>query len=103
MFESVSAESVPERLRNAAVAPMAAFLFAQLYFALYPLFTRVPAALFWSVDAIVLAGAVVGAVAIARVARAESMRGRAAVWLVIAIAVELLCAWLFLALTFPWL
>jgi hypothetical protein len=40
MFESVEPEGVPERLRNAAVAPMAAFLFAQLYFTLYPLADR---------------------------------------------------------------
>lgn len=103
MFETVSADSVPERLRHAAVAPMAAFLFAQFYETLYPLFARVPAAVFWSVDAILLAGSVIGAVALVRVVRAEVIRGRAIVWLVIAMLVELLCTAMFLAKTFPWL
>ena len=62
-----------------------------------------PAALFWSVDAIVLAGAVIGAIAIVRVVRSETIAGSAIGWLVAASLVELLCAGLFLALTFPWL
>jgi hypothetical protein len=103
MFESIQSEGPPERLRNAAFPPMAAFLVAQLYFAIYPLFERVPAALFWAVDAILLAGAVAGAIAIVRIVRSATIRGNAIGWLVVAILVELLCVWLFLALTFPWL
>ena len=103
MFETVSSDSVPERVRHAAVAPLAAFLFAQFYETLYPLFERVPAAVFWSVVAILLAGTITGAVALVRVVREESIRGHAIVWLIIAIAVELLCTGMFLAKTFPWL
>ncbi len=82
---------------------MVAFLFAQFYETLYPLFGRVPAAVFWSIDAILLAGSVIGAIALLRVVRAEVIRGRAIVWLTIAITVELLCTGMFLAKTFPWL
>ncbi|MFP5246435.1 MAG: hypothetical protein ACLGH0_07040 [Thermoanaerobaculia bacterium] len=84
------------RLRNAAVAPMAAFLFAQVYFTIYPLLPRVPAALFWFVAAVLLAGVVTGAVLIIRAAERN-------VWLIAATAAELLCLWQLLSMVVPWL
>lgn len=103
MFESVRPPDVGERLRAAAVPPLAAFGLALLYFTIYPALKRVPAALFWSVDAIVLAGAIGGGIAIARVARREKIRGRAIGWLAAAALITLVCARLFLAMTLPWL
>ena len=99
MFESVQHEDAGQRLRNAAIAPLAAFLFALAYLAFYPLLPSVPAILFWFVDAVVLAGAVMGCVAIARAAR----RGAALGWLVGACIVELVCLAVWVLMTFPWI
>jgi len=98
VFESVLAESVPQRLRGAAATPMGAYLFAQLCFALFPLFEHIPAAIFWMLEAILLAGAVTGAIAIVRVVRKNPIRGRSIAWLLIAAIAELLCAQLLVAL-----
>jgi uncharacterized membrane protein len=103
VFESVRSEDAAARFRSAAFAPLAAFLIALLYFSLYPLLERVPPFLFWTVVLVLFAGVVVGAVAMIREARRERPRGRALAWLIGAVAVELLCARTFLALTFPWL
>jgi hypothetical protein len=103
LFESIQTEGAHLRLRNAAFYPLAAFLFAQAYFTVYPLLPRVPAALFWLVAAVLLAGCVSGAVAIARAARGVRLRGLVLGWFIAAMVVELVCVWLFLALTFPWL
>ncbi|HEX7807514.1 MAG TPA: hypothetical protein VF608_02275 [Thermoanaerobaculia bacterium] len=102
MFESIRADDASTRLRNAAIAPLAAFLFALFYFSLARLFTRVPATLFWSVTLIVLAGVIAGAVMIVRVVRAETIRGRAIAWLVAAILVELACLRLWMTMVLPW-
>lgn len=91
------------RLRAAAVPPLVAFLGALVYFTLYPLLPRVPAVLFWTMAVVVLAGAVAGIIGIARVVCRERIRGRAIGWLVVACAITLLCARLFLSLTLPWL
>ena len=103
MFESIQPPDAAARLRAAAVPPLAAFLVALGYFTLYPLLARVPAALFWTIAVVVLAGAVAGVVGIVRVIRGERIRGRAIGWLVLAAAITLVCARLFLSLTFPWL
>ena len=83
--------------------PLAAFLFAQLYFTLASFLTRVPTALFWFVVVIVFLGAAIGTASIARIARAERMRGRALAWLIAAIVVDLVCLRLFLAMVVPWI
>jgi len=103
MFESIQAEGAGVRLRNAALFPMAAYLFTLLYLTLYPLLTRVPVALFWLVPLVLLGGAVTGAVLIVRIVRATRMREGGAAWLVAAVLIELLCVWQFLAMTVPWL
>ena len=103
MFESVRPPEAAERLRNAAAIPFGALLLALLYLTLYPTFTRVPAALFWSVDAILFLGAIAGLIAIIRIAAREKIRGRAIGWLVAAALITLVCGRLFLGLTFPWL
>ncbi len=82
---------------------MAAFLFAQLYFAVYPLFERVPPLLFWCIDLVLFAGALLGGLAILRILLRTKIRGAAIGWLIAAGIGELLCVWQFLALTFPWL
>lgn len=64
---------------------------------------RVPAALFWSIAAILLTGTLLGGLAIARILRRERVRGRAIGWLAGTVALELLCARMFLGLTFPWI
>jgi hypothetical protein len=81
---------------------MAAFLFAQLFFAVYPILGRVPEAVIWGVEVILFVGAIVGAFSIVRVVRSASMRGRAAAWLLVVVVAELLCAKLFFELTVPW-
>lgn len=103
MFESIRADDAAARLRAAALRPFAAFLVALAYLTLYPLFTRVPPWLFWSIAAVLFAGAVLGFASIVRVVRRERIRGRAIAWLLAAIAVELLCARLLLGLVVPWL
>lgn len=103
MFESVQSDDLAARLRSAAMPPFAAFGLALLYFTIYPMLKRVPAALFWTVVLILLAGTVAGAVAIVRTVRRERPRGRAIGWLVAALLVELLCARTLLSLTLPWL
>ena len=103
MFEDVLTESAASRLRSAAAPPLAAFLIALGYSTLYPLLGRVPAWLFWSVVAILAAGAIGGAVSIVRVVRKEKIRGRAFGWLAGAVVLTLVCGWLAITLTFPWL
>ena len=101
MFESVQSDDAAAQFRSAAIAPLAAFLAYLLYLTLYPLLGRVPAALFWILTAILLAGSVFGAIAIIRVVRRH--RGTAFGWLAAAVLVELLCVRTFLAMTLPWL
>jgi uncharacterized membrane protein len=103
MFESIPSDDAAARLRAATLPPFAAFLVALAYLTLYPLFTRVPPWLFWSIAAVLFTGTVLGFASIVRVVRRERIRGRAIAWLVAAIVVELLCTRLFLALTLPWL
>ena len=82
MFESIRPDAPSVRFRSAAAVPLAAFLFAQFFYMLVPLFERVPVALFRSVDVILFAGAAVGAVAIVRVVRSAEIRGLAIAWLI---------------------
>ena len=103
MFDSVFTEDASARLRYAAAAPLASFLITLGYLTFYPLLPRVPAFLFWSVVVILAAGAIAGAVNILRVVRNEKIRGRAIGWLTGAAALTLLCAWLAITLTLPWL
>ena len=103
MFESVTGPNVSARLRSAAIPPIAAFLVAQGYVGIYPLLTRVPPALFWTIALITGAGAVAGIVLIARVARQERIRGVALGWLIAAAGAVYLAGRLFVAMVFPWL
>jgi hypothetical protein len=103
LFESIKADDAAARLRGAAVPPLAAFLLALFYLTIYPMLGRVPAPLFWAIVAIELAGALGGAVMIARVATRERIRGRALGWAAIAGLITLACAWLFVSMAVPWL
>ncbi|HEX9986170.1 MAG TPA: hypothetical protein VGF69_23115 [Thermoanaerobaculia bacterium] len=105
MFDAFREPHPAERLRAAAVAPIAAFLIAQFYFSLYPMLRAVPAWLFWLVVLIVFAGTAWGLVASARIAvrQRRELDWRGIAWLVIAVVASLFCGRLFLALTFPWL
>jgi hypothetical protein len=103
LFETIHADDAATRLRNAAIVPLAAFLFAQIYSTLTPFLSRVPPWLFWSVTVVVLAGAVIGALLIVRIVRRESIRGRAVAWLIAAIVLDLICLRLWLKMVFPWI
>jgi hypothetical protein len=103
VFESIRTDDGATRLRNAAIPPLAAFLFAQIYVTATPFLPRVPAWLFWSVTVLVLAGAVGGAMAIARGIRSGPLDRRAAVRLVAALACELACLGLWMKMVFPWI
>lgn len=105
MFETISAPDAPAKFRSAAAVPLAAFLIAQGYYTVYPLFARVPAALFWLIALIVSAGATGGVIGIIRVLRRHhhELDARAFAWLIAAIATTLACAWLAISLTLPWL
>jgi uncharacterized membrane protein YecN with MAPEG domain len=103
VFESIPADDASARLRVAAVPPLVVFVLALLYLTVYPLLARVPVALFWIVVLILLAGSVLGAIAIVRAVRRERPRGRALGWLAAAIAIELVCARICLGLILPWL
>ena len=103
MFESIQTDDAAARFRAAAVFPLTAILLTLLYLTVVPLLARVPAPLFWSVVAILLLGAIGGAVAIVRVWREDRPRGAAIAWLIGAIVVELACARMFLWFTLPWL
>lgn len=103
MFESVQADETAARFRAAGLPPLGAGIIALSYVTVYPLLPRVPALLFWSVDAILLIGTAWGVARIARALQHERPRGAIAGWAAGAIGVEVLCAWLFLSFTFPWL
>jgi hypothetical protein len=105
LFETFQQPNAVARIRAAGIAPLAAYLLAQLYFSLYPLLARVPPLLFWSVDAIAFLGALAGIVLLVRavVRHRRELEFRAMLWLVATLVVIGLCARLFLSLTFPWL
>jgi ABC-type microcin C transport system permease subunit YejE len=103
LFESLPPDDAAARIRSAAVPPLAAFLITLAYLTVYPMLSRVPAPLFWTTVTILLLGTILGAIALIRVVRRERVRGRALGWLAAAIAIELLCARMFLGLTFPWI
>jgi hypothetical protein len=54
LFESVGIDEAPARMRAAALPPLAAFVVAVVYLAVYPLFGSVPPLLFWLVAAVVM-------------------------------------------------
>jgi hypothetical protein len=103
MFEAVFRDDAASRLRGAAVPPLTSFLVALGYLTIYPMLTRVPAALFWSIVVVLAAGAILGAIAIVRVLRSEKLAGRDFGWLAVAAAVTLFCAHAALSMSFPWL
>ena len=105
MFEAFQQPNAVARIRAAAIAPLVAYLLAQLYFSIYPLLDRVPPLLFWSVDAILFLGALAGLVLLIRalVRHRRELEFRAILWLVATLVIIALCARLFLSLTFPWL
>jgi hypothetical protein len=103
LFESLPVDDAAARIRAAALPPLIAFLLTLVYLTVYPMLSRVPAALFWSVAAILLCGTIAGAIAIVRVVRRERVRGRALGWLTGAVLIELVCARMVLGLTLPWL
>ena len=85
-------------MRAAALPPLAAFVVAVLYLAVYPLFGSVPALLFWLVVAILFAGAALG---LFRILRATSRR--VLFWLVAAVVMELVCVRVLVGMVLPWL
>ena len=85
-------------MRAAALPPLIAFLLALLYLSVYPLLSRVPPPLFWLVVLILFAGTALGLVKIVRAATRRALG-----WLIPAVAMELLCAWMFLGMVMPWL
>lgn len=105
MFETFRDEESAAHLRGAAAVPLVAFLVAQSYFTFYPWLARVPAWLFWTIDLVLFAGFAAGIARAARIAwpNRRALDGRAWAWLVVAIALSLVCAWQFAAMTFPWL
>lgn len=104
MFEeSFITDDAASRLRGAAVPPLAAFLILLGYITIYPLLGRVPAALFWSIVAVLASGASAGAIKLTAIVRSEKIRGRAIGWLAGASMLTLACAWFAVSLTFPWL
>lgn len=100
MFESVGTDdAAAARARAAVLPPLIACIVATLYLTVYRLLPRVPASLFWTIDAILFIGTVLGAVAIV-----SAFRRRARIRSVApAIGAEIVCAWLFLSFTVPWL
>jgi hypothetical protein len=105
LFDAVLAADPSAHVRSAAVVPLAAFLVTQGYYTLYPLLTRVPAALFWSVVVVAIAGAATGVIRIAAVLlhHRRDLDGRSIGWLIASIAATLLCSLVALSLATPWL
>ena len=103
MFESIPRDSTSQRIRTAAVPPMAAFLFAQFCFLIEPMLPRVPAALYWTVVAVLGGGGIAGAVQLVRVLRAHRPRATGLGWVAGAVLLDLICLWLFVEMTIPWL
>ena len=103
MFESVQVDESAARYRAASIPPAAAFVMTLIYISLYPLLPGVPAWLFWSVDGLLLAGSVWGGVRLVRAIRAAPPRGALAGWAAGAAGVNVICAWLFLSFTLPWI
>jgi hypothetical protein len=103
LFESLPVDDAAARLRAAAAAPLAAVGLTLLYLTIYPTLPVVPAPLFWLVAALLLLGAILGARGLLVVVRAQRIRGRAVVWLIGALAVELVCVRLFVGFVLPWI
>ena len=85
-------------MRRAALPPLVAFVLWLFYLAIFPLFPRVPAIVFWLIVAMLFAGTVAGAIAIARAARRDVLA-----WLAPAVVIELACTRVLLGMVFPWL
>ena len=103
MFESVQSDESAARYRAASIPPVVAFVVALSYISVYPLLPAVPAWLFWSIDALLLIGSLWGAVRLVRAIRVAPPRGALAGWAAGAVGVNVVCAWLFLSFTLPWL
>jgi hypothetical protein len=104
LFESIPPPSVSARLRSAAIPPIAAYLFAHIFYSTYPYVAAwLPPALTRVVDVVTAAGAIGGVVLIVRVLLGERVRGVAIGWLILALVAVWLCAQTFLAVAFPWL
>ena len=103
MFEeSFQPPDAASRLRRIAFISLATFIATQIYFTVATLM-RVPAVLFYAVDAIALFGFLFGATASIRIAIREKLDGRAVVTFIAALACAGLNAWVFAQMTFPWL
>lgn len=104
MFEYFQ-EGVASRARKAGVAPLAALIITQGYFAILPIISPVPRPLAWLVEFVAFAGATAGLIASVNLL-ARSWREldlRASIWLALSILLALFVGQTFLSLTFPWL
>ncbi|HKR66108.1 MAG TPA: hypothetical protein VJZ00_20420 [Thermoanaerobaculia bacterium] len=100
MFESIPADTAPQRLRRAATPPLIAYILAQVFFSILPIVGKIESGFFVIVELVLLAGAIAGAIRIIRTLRAMRIRGIALVWLALALIVEYLCARLFAGIAF---
>jgi hypothetical protein len=105
LFDDFRAPDAAAHFRSAAVIPLLAFLVTQGYFTLYPLLTRIPAALFWCVVITAILGAGAGLIRIAGVLRRHrrELDGRSIGWLIAAAAATLVCGFVAVSLATPWL
>jgi hypothetical protein len=105
LFESVDRPTAARRVRAAGAIPLAALLLSQLYAAIYPLMSAVPAWLVYAVGLLLAAGGVGGAtVIVARFAAAREDRDAAVwIWTASGLLFAAACIWLSSAIFFPWL
>lgn len=102
MFDSARLPETNARLRGAAFPPFLGFVLAELALTVQPsLAAREPPWAFWTLATLVSGAVIAGAVLLVRVAIADSIRGRAIGWLVVALVMEYVCARLALAMLFP--
>jgi hypothetical protein len=105
VFTSFQEPDLASRARALVAVPAGAFLLTQIYFSLYPLLTTVPRWLFETVRLVLLLGTVGGIAGgdwlAVRYRRQWSSRG--GLWLAVTFGCSLLCGYLLLDMSVPFL
>lgn len=102
MFEDFRAPTLTERLRSLCLVPLAAFLTILIGSDLESVIGPSPL-FYWIVDTVALAGAFGIGIAARLAFRERHLFGwRAAIWLLLCLALSLLCAHVFVVLTTPY-
>jgi hypothetical protein len=103
LFDDLRREPVHHAIRRVAFRPLAAYVAAQVYFTILPLFHRPPGAGLYIVALALIVGAVLGLTGSLRILieRGHEIGGAGATLLAASIILSLLCAWTVTGLPLP--